>query len=305
MDNIIAQTEIGMLIRNFDERLKRRRAEPGRPPQFMAQPQQQLIQALAAMSASQRLKGTTIVGIVCKDAVVMAGDRLVTAYDQAVARNYTKLENIETNAVLGFCGLVSFAQMVSRNLQEECEALSSRIKRPVSFPGKCNILRQIIGECVYDFLSLGFFDISFGGILGGFDAFDGPVLSSFNDDGCVIDHKYFVSDGSGRWSANPVLKAGYRPDLERSEAVVLAIAAIRMAGEMVTSVSHPMDPPPTVRVISAKGIIDVDEEIIFDECEKLDKLEWKFFFGKKKTKKVKKAPKPAAESKGEPQGDGS
>jgi len=60
--------------------------------------------------------GTTILGIVCKDGVVMASDRQITAGNLVVGKNYAKTVPINDYLLISFTGMVSDAQRVPKLL---------------------------------------------------------------------------------------------------------------------------------------------------------------------------------------------
>lgn len=64
--------------------------------------------------------GTTILGIVCKDGVVMASDRQITAgHSLVVGKNYQKTVPLGERFLISFTGMVSDAQRVPKILAAE------------------------------------------------------------------------------------------------------------------------------------------------------------------------------------------
>lgn len=223
---------------------------------------QSIIAVQAALLARRSPHGTTIVAVKFKDGVIMAADRLATYNSGEVfSRTEIKLHDINQNAVIGICGMIAFAQHVVEDMEYICEMLSKQNKRPVSIPGKSNLLKQIIeanrDEFIYHLIG-----VSFGAILGGYDRVDGPAILSFNTAGGVHGHECFATDGSGGSIARNILSKHFQYDMPRDDAACLALGAIREAGRWETSVSHPLDPPPTVKIIGKDGIKDIDEESI-------------------------------------------
>ena len=126
--------------------------------------------------------------------------------------------------------------------------------------------------------------VSFGAILGGYDRYDGKMILSFDTDGGVYPHERFATDGSGYKEARSYINTRFQYDLSLEEALGIAIGAIREAGKFVTSVSHPLDPPPTVKVISHDGIRDVSEESIMQWILETEEEEEEHLFGKQNPK---------------------
>lgn len=246
----------------FQKRLETRRESANK----FAHPldPQAIIAAQAALLAGRNPHGTTIVAVEYEDGVVMAADRLATyGHGEIFSRATIKLHNIDQNAVIGICGSLAFAQRVVEDLENFCEVLSAKIKRPVSLDGKGNLLRQIIRANIFDVPWYPFIDVSFGTILGGYDRRNGKTICSFETDGGVYHHERFATDGSGHREARDFLEEHFQYDMSPDEAVACALGAIRKAGKFVTSVSHPLDDPPaTVKIINQSGIKDVAEESI-------------------------------------------
>lgn len=219
-----------------------------------------LMQALR--HAQNAPHGTTIVALAYKDGVVMAADRLATyGSGEVFSRTETKLHDLETNAVIGICGMIAFAQHVIEDMENVCEIISTRNKRPVSIPGKSNLLKQMIAANRDEFLYR-LMGVSFGAILGGYDRISGPAILSFDTAGGVYRHECFATDGSGGPTARDIISKNFQYDMPKDEAACLALAAIREAGRWHTSVSHPLDTPPTVKIIDKEGVKDVSEESI-------------------------------------------
>lgn len=230
--------------------------------------------------------GTTIAAIAYKDGVIMAADRLATyGSGEVFSRTEIKLHDLETNAVIGICGMIAFAQHVIEDVENLCEIISARNKRPVSFPGKSNLLKQIIAANRDEFLYR-LMGISFGAILGGYDRVSGPAILSFDTAGGVYNHECFATDGSGGSTARNILSKHFQYDMSKDEAACLALAAIREAGRWHTSVSHPLDTPPTVKIINKDGIKDVAEESICQWILETEEEEDKHLFANRTKRPV-------------------
>lgn len=206
--------------------------------------------------------GTTIVALAYKDGIIMAADRLATyGSGEVFSRDEIKLHNLETNSVIGICGMIAFAQHVIEDMEYFCKGIAMRKKYPVSIQGKSNLLKQSIAANRDEFLYR-LMGVSFGAILGGYDRISGPAILSFDTEGGVYHHECFATDGSGGSTARNILSKHFQYDMPKDEAACLALAAIREAGRWHTSVSHPLDTPPTVKIIDKDGVKDIAEESI-------------------------------------------
>ncbi len=83
--------------------------------------------------------GTTTVGVVVKDAVVMATERRVTMDHFIVHKDGKKLHQIDTHAAMTIAGLVGDAQVLVRYMKAELELyrLQRRVSMPIELPPRC------------------------------------------------------------------------------------------------------------------------------------------------------------------------
>ncbi len=231
-------------------------------------------------SGMQKPRSTTIVAIRYKDGVVMAGDRLtIEGWGSVFSRTSVKLDDIQDNAVIGTCGLVALAQGIIEDLQFMCGVISGKIKRQISLEGKCNLLKEVVIANALEEQWLLYFGVSFGAIMGGFDLLSGPAIASFDTEGGVYRHEDFFTDGSGRRLAQSYIDHRYQYGMSFEKTVPLAVGAVLQAGKYETSVSHPLDPPPTVKVISENGIYTMPEKVV-KECRDKIQEENKEFLGR-------------------------
>ena len=63
--------------------------------------------------------GTTILGIVCKDGIVMASDRQVTAGNIVMNKNKEKTVRVGENFLFSGCGLAAASQRTKKILEAE------------------------------------------------------------------------------------------------------------------------------------------------------------------------------------------
>lgn len=253
------------LMEEFQKRLAMRR-EQKKIPELSAE-----TVIMQMNNAKRNPRSTTIVGVEWKDGIVMAGDRLTSSWgDYAFSRTSIKLDNIQNNAVIGTCGMAAFAQLIKEDLDFMCGLISARIKRPVSLEGKCNLLRQVVLANLAEIPWCYHVWVPFGAILGGVDKFSGKFIVYFDDDGGVYKQRDFLTAGSGGAMAQAYLDDRFQHDLDFEGAVARAIGAIRQAGKYVTSVSHPADPAPTVKIISSSGINTLPESLVERYMVKLE-----------------------------------
>src|SRR3989338_2045320 len=138
------------------------------------------------------LKGTTTVGIACKDGIVLAADRRATA-GFIVNKKAQKIIIINDNLAVTMAGLVSDAQLLSKLVKAELKLKDLQSNRTSNVKEAANLL----GGMLYVNLRkptmvpgiVGF-------LLGGSDS-DGFHLYDLGIDGSITEVDDYVSDGSG------------------------------------------------------------------------------------------------------------
>jgi proteasome beta subunit len=88
--------------------------------------------------------GTSIVGIVCKDGVVMAADRQVTAGTVVMNKNKEKVMQLNNYLVFSACGLAAASDRIKKILPAELRLKELRSKKRPSVREAANLLSSII-----------------------------------------------------------------------------------------------------------------------------------------------------------------
>ncbi len=183
---------------------------------------------LGSESASHeggRLKtGTTTIGIVCRDGIVLATDTKATMGHLIASKTAKKLHEIAPKMAVTIAGDVGDAQAVVRLLRAELKlyVLSEKtltVKAAATLVG--NILRDSYKSWMPEMIQL---------ILGGADD-RGAKLYSITADGAVMDEEEYTFSGSGSVIAIGVLEDNYRKDMPVDEGVKLAVRSIKAARE--------------------------------------------------------------------------
>ena len=172
------------------------------------------------MTEDLKKTGTTIMGMVCTDGVVIASERRATMGTLIAHKATKKLYKIDEHLALATAGLVGDLQVLSRYLSAEVNLY--RLKRGVRIPVKSaatlmsNILNQRKFAPYYVQL-----------VLGGFDAQGGHVFSLDAAGGAIPDK--YTAGGSGSPYVFGVLEDLFRDDLNTDEGVNIAIRAVTAA----------------------------------------------------------------------------
>ena len=166
------------------------------------------------------LKGTTTIGLVAKDGVVLATERRATAGSMIANKSTQKLFKIDQNLGITVAGLVGDAQVLARYLKAEVSLYRLRRSAPLSAEGAATLLANILnGNRMFPYYAWL--------ILGGHDAKGGHVFSVDPAGGSIEDR--FVSVGSGSTFAYGVLEEGYSRDMSMSDGVDLALRGLTVA----------------------------------------------------------------------------
>ncbi len=166
------------------------------------------------------LKGTTTIGIVCKDGVVLATERRATAGNLIANKMTQKLFKIDSNIGVTVAGLVGDAQVLARYLRAEVALYRLRRNGLLSAEGAATLLANILsGNRMFPYYAWM--------LLGGVDARGGHVFSVDPAGGSIEDR--FVSVGSGSTFAYGLLEEGYSRDMSLSDGVDLALRGLTAA----------------------------------------------------------------------------
>jgi proteasome beta subunit len=204
---------------------------------------------ISAIDEERLLKGTTTIGIVCKDGVVLATERRATAGNVISNKQTQKLFKIDQNIGITIAGLVGDAQVLARYLRAEVSLYRLRRSASLTAEGAATLLANILnGNRFYPYYAWL--------ILGGIDGKGGHVFSVDPAGGCIEDK--YVSVGSGSNFAYGILEEGYSRDVTTSDAVDLALRGLTAAMKRDSASGDGY----LVHVISAKEYHELtDDEI--------------------------------------------
>ncbi|MGD0587597.1 MAG: archaeal proteasome endopeptidase complex subunit beta [Thermoplasmata archaeon] len=175
---------------------------------------------ISSTDEERLLKGTTTIGIVCKDGVVLATERRATAGSFISNKQTQKLFKIDQNIGITIAGLVGDAQVLARYLKAEVSLYRLRRSAPLTAEGAATLLANILsGNRYYPYYAWL--------ILGGVDGKGNHVFSVDPAGGCIEDR--YVSVGSGSTIAYGLLEEGYSRDMSTSDAVDLALRGLTAA----------------------------------------------------------------------------
>ncbi len=192
------------------------------------------------MGMGRIIHGTTTVGMVASDGVVLAADKRASSGYYIAHKNVRKIIKIDDHVALTTAGLVADAQMLASVLQLRAREYKIATGRPVSIRALATYLSLILNSAKY-------YPFVVQLLLGGID--DRPRLFVVEWFGDYIEEKYAVT-GSGSPVAVGVIESEYREDMGIDEAVELAIKAVRASIRRDAFTGEAID----VAKITKKGI---------------------------------------------------
>ena len=202
--------------------------------------------------------GTTTLGMVCKDGVVIATETRATMGHMIAHKTTKKLYKIDEHLALATAGLVGDLQVLARYLTAEANLY--RLKRDGKMPVKSaatlmsNILNQRKFYPYYVQL-----------VLVGYDNEGGHVYSLDAAGGAIPDK--YTSGGSGSPYVFGVLEDAYKEGLSTNEGIDIAIRAITAAKNRDSASGGDIN----IAVITKDGFKEISEEDIKKRTDKLAK----------------------------------
>jgi proteasome beta subunit len=169
---------------------------------------------------ANELKGTTTVGMVCTDGVVLATEQRATMGTLIAHKNTQKLFRIDDHIAMTTAGLVGDAQLLTRYLSAEAELYRLKRDEEMSIEAAATLMANILAGRRY-------FPYWVQLIVGGFDPKGGHVYSLDAAGGSIPDS--FVATGSGSPYVYGVMEDHYKENIKCNDGVDLAIRAISAA----------------------------------------------------------------------------
>jgi len=202
--------------------------------------------------------GTTTLGLVCKDSVVVATETRATMGTLIAHKTTKKLYKIDQHLALATAGLVGDLQVLARYLNAEANLY--RLKRDTRIPVKsaATLMSNILN-------SRKFFPYYVQLILGGYDNTGGHVYSLDAAGGAIPDN--YTAGGSGSPFVYGVLEDNYEEGMSTDAGIDLAIRAITAAKNRDSASGGKIN----IAVIAKDGFKEVSEEDIKKRTEKLTK----------------------------------
>ncbi len=170
-------------------------------------------------------KGTTTVGIVCRDGIVIAAEKRATIGSFIADKNAEKIVLITDKMVLTTAGTVSDAQLLVKLIRAELKLKQVRTGHDTTVKEAANLLGGMIYSNIRKFSAIpGITQF----LLAGLDT-KGVHLYDLFVDGSVMETTDYVSSGSGSIVVYGILEALYKKDISVKEGSELAVKSISSA----------------------------------------------------------------------------
>jgi len=203
--------------------------------------------------------GTTVMAMKFRGGVLVAGDRLATAGHSVASRDVVKVFATDNHSLMAISGAAGPSIEMARILSIELEHYEKIEGEPLELEGKANKLSQMIRQN----LPAAMQGLAVVPLFAGFDRRrrEGR-LWKFDITGGRYEETEFDSTGSGGLYAREALKHGWRANLDESESVALAVAALTAAADedrATGGVDLERRIFPVVKLCSSRGVEDANE----------------------------------------------
>lgn len=206
--------------------------------------------------------GTTTLGLLYKDGVILAADKRVTAMGESMAfvvsKNIRKIIKISNYAAVTTAGAVADAEQLSKIITAQINLYEARAGKRMEIFEIANLFSTINFQNRFVLIPSEF-------ILAGYDS--KPRLFVIETGGSFLEEDKYAFSGSGSLYAVGVLDAEYKKDMNRGEAITLAIKAINSAMQRDPFTGDGID----VAVIDKEGVRFLSKEEIDAEIKVKEK----------------------------------
>jgi len=204
--------------------------------------------------------GTSLVGIVCKDGVVMAGDRKTTAGSIVMNKNKQKVEQVNDYLVISGTGIASDIELAKKIIRAQLKLKELQDKKRPSVKEAANMIALVSYKNIRQPAMIPFMA---GLMVGGLDKNGKAKLYSVEPAGSVMEVEDFDANfSSGMPYILGLLERQYKKNMSIDEGIALAIESIKASSERDTASGFGID----VLIITKDGIKQVAK----------NKGEWKY-----------------------------
>lgn len=173
----------------------------------------------------QKKTGTTTLGIVCKDGIVVAADRRMTAGYFLAGKKAKKVVQINDDLIVTIAGTVSDIQLMTKLVKAEIKLKELKTGNKVTVKEAANLMSGMLYNNIRKFSMIpGIAHF----VMAGKDH-KGVHLYDLSPDGTITEIDDYVSSGSGSVMVYGVLEAEFKENLSLKEGIPLALRGINSA----------------------------------------------------------------------------
>jgi proteasome beta subunit len=193
------------------------------------------------------LKGTTTIGVVCKDGVILASDTRVTMGYYVAHKHGKKVYQIDDHLAMTIAGSVADAQRAVDILITNAKLYRIELGRPLPISSAARILSNLLFSARYVPLLAQV-------LVGGVDD-TGPHIFSIDPFGSLTEET-FVSTGSGSPVAYGILEDKFKEGAHIKDMLPVIVKAVNAAMKRDSASGDSFN----VAVIDAKGYRDLTDK---------------------------------------------
>ncbi|RLF18702.1 MAG: proteasome endopeptidase complex, archaeal, beta subunit [Thermoprotei archaeon] len=185
--------------------------------------------------------GTTTIGVVCKDGVLLATDRRVTSGYFIANKRGRKICKIDDHIAATIAGVVADAQMLIDRISAQARLYKYANGRPISVRAAATLASNILFSSRY-------YPLILQAIVAGVDD-EGPRMFNLDLFGTMTEERY-IATGSGSPMALGVLEGSYHEGLTVAEALPIVVKAVTASMKWDPASGEGFD----VAIITERGI---------------------------------------------------
>ena len=193
------------------------------------------------------LKGTTTIGLVCKNSVVLASDTRVTMGSYVAHKHGKKIYKIDDHLAMTISGGVADAQRTVDILKVNAQLYKLNMDRPMPVSSAARLIANLLFSSRYAPLIAQV-------LIGGMDD-TGPHVFSLDPFGSLTEEKC-VATGSGSPIAYGILEDRFKEDMPAKEVLPVIVKAVDSAMKRDAASGDSFN----VAVIDVKGYRELTKE---------------------------------------------
>jgi len=195
------------------------------------------------------LKGTTTLGVVCKDGVILGTDTRATMGTYVASKHAKKVYQITDNLAMTIAGGVAIAQKVVEILQVNSRLYELEKNRPILVKSAA----RLVSNLLFQNREVGM-PLPMQALVGGFDE-TGPHVFNLDPYGSLMEEK-MVSTGACSPFAYGVLEAESKEDSSVQKMIPVVVRAVDAAMKRDVASGDSFD----IVVIDGKGFRELSQE---------------------------------------------